>query len=64
VSLALFPRIALAAALALGIAYALPLSSLEALVVFGVVYFGVLGLLGAIPFEVINAVLRRSPPAA
>lgn len=62
VSLSLLPRIALATAVALGIAYALPLSSAVRLFVFGGIYGGLLALLRAIPFEVINAILRRQPP--
>lgn len=61
-SLATLPRIALAAAVALGVAYALPLSSAERLVVFGVIYFAGVALLRAIPFEIVNALLRRKPP--
>ena len=33
-----------------------------ALFVFGGVYFGLLSVMRAIPFEVINAILRREPP--
>jgi O-antigen/teichoic acid export membrane protein len=60
-SVALVPRIALAAAIALGAVYALPLSSAEALCVFGIIYFGCLAALRAIPFEITNALLRRKP---
>ena len=63
VSLSLLPRIALATGVGLGIAYALPISSAAALFVFGAIYAGLCWLLGAIPFEVINAILRRRPPA-
>jgi O-antigen/teichoic acid export membrane protein len=61
-SLALLPRVILATAVALGAAYALPVSSAVALVVFGAVYFVCLAALRAIPFEIINALLRREPP--
>lgn len=62
VSLGLVPRIALATAVGLGVTYALPLTSLEALFVFLAVYGAGLFAMGAVPFEVINAVLRRRPP--
>jgi len=61
-SLSLVPRLALATAVALGISYALPISSAAALFVFGAVYFCLLALMRAIPFEVVNAILRRAPP--
>lgn len=62
-SLALVPRIALAAAVALGAVYAFSLPSIAALFVFGAVYFGCLAVLRAIPFEIVNALLRRAPPS-
>lgn len=62
VSFALLPRVGLATAAALGVTYALPLSSAEALFVFGALYAGCLALLGAIPFEILNALLRREAP--
>ncbi len=62
VSLSLVPRIAAGTAFALAVTYALQLSSAVSLFVFGILYFGALAALRAIPFEVINAVLRRTPP--
>ncbi len=65
VSLALVPRVVLATAVAVGGAYALPESSAVRLVAFGVIYLGLLTALRAIPFEIVNALLRREPePAA
>lgn len=61
VSLRLVPRILLSAAVAFGVTSALPLTSAEALVVFGVAYLAMLLILRAIPFEIVNALLRRSP---
>jgi O-antigen/teichoic acid export membrane protein len=63
VSLALVPRIALATGISIAVAYALPISSAVALVVLSAVYAVCLWLFKAIPFEVVNALLRRSPPA-
>lgn len=60
-SLRLVPRIGLATGVALGLAYALPISSAVRLIVFGAVYFSCLVALRAIPFEIINALLRREP---
>jgi O-antigen/teichoic acid export membrane protein len=62
VSVGLLPRVALATGISLAVAYVLPISSAAALFVFGGVYVACLGALRAIPFEVINALLRRSPP--
>ena len=62
VSLSLVPRVALATAVGLGAAYALPISSAAALFVFGAIYLLALVALRAIPFEVVNAILRREPP--
>ncbi len=62
-SLALLPKVALAAIVALGAVYALPLSSAVALLTFGAIYFGCLAALRAIPFEIVNAILRRKPPS-
>lgn len=62
VSLSLLPRIALATGVGLGIAYALPISSAARLFVFGGVYIALIGALRAVPFEVVNALLRREPP--
>jgi O-antigen/teichoic acid export membrane protein len=63
VSLATVPRIALATAVSLALALALPIPSVVRLVVFGATYFAGLWALRAIPFEVVNAVLRRQPPS-
>jgi O-antigen/teichoic acid export membrane protein len=60
VSLRLLPRVALAAALGLGVCYALPISSAARLFVFGALYFAALALLRAIPVEIVGAVLRRT----
>jgi hypothetical protein len=54
--------VALATGVALAVAFALPISSAAALFVFGGIYVALIGALRAIPFEVINALLRRSPP--
>jgi O-antigen/teichoic acid export membrane protein len=59
VSPALVPRILLAIGVSLGVAYVLPLSSLAALFVLGGLYVVCLWLLKAIPFEVMNALLKR-----
>ena len=59
VSLKLIPRIALATAVAFGITYALPLTSFEGLLVFTAAYALLLMVLRAIPFEIVNALLRR-----
>lgn len=64
VSLVLVPRLVLATAVALGISYSLPLTSAERLFVFGGLYVSCLALLRAIPFEIVNALLRREPPRA
>jgi O-antigen/teichoic acid export membrane protein len=61
-SLGVVPRLVLATALSLGIAFALPISSAAALFVFSGLYIGSLWLLRAIPFEIVNAILRRRPP--
>ncbi len=57
----LVPRVALAAVVAFGIAFALPISSAVSIVVFGALYFAALIVLRAIPMEIVNAVLRREP---
>jgi O-antigen/teichoic acid export membrane protein len=62
VSLRLLPRVAFATAVGLGVAYALPISSAARLFVLGGVCFALLGALRAIPFEIINALMRREPP--
>jgi O-antigen/teichoic acid export membrane protein len=64
VSLGLVPRVALGTVVSLGVSYALPLTSAERLFVFGGLYAVCLILLRAIPFEVMNVLLRRSPPSA
>jgi O-antigen/teichoic acid export membrane protein len=61
VSLAIVPRVALAAVVSAGITWALPLSSAESLFVFTPLYFGASLVLRTIPFEVINAFLGRAP---
>ena len=60
VSLSLVPRIALATAVAFGITYALPLTSIEGLLVFTAAYALLLMALRAIPFEIVNALVRRA----
>jgi O-antigen/teichoic acid export membrane protein len=61
VSLAIVPRVALAAATAGVITWVLPLTSAESLFVFTALYFGASFALRTIPFEVINAFLGRAP---
>ena len=62
ISPSLVPRVALATGAGLAVCYALPISSAARMFVFGGVYVVCLGALRAIPFEVINALLRREPP--
>lgn len=61
VSLAVVPRIAVAGGAAVAAAYTASGSSIVRLGVVTAVYFVVAQLVGAVPFELRNAVLRRSP---
>jgi O-antigen/teichoic acid export membrane protein len=61
VSLAILPRVALATLVSGLITWVLPLSSAERLFVFTALYFGMSLALRTIPFEVLNAFLRRAP---
>jgi O-antigen/teichoic acid export membrane protein len=59
VSLRILPRLLVGAAVAAAATEALPLSSAESLVAFTALYFSILAALGAIPFEVTNAIADR-----
>jgi O-antigen/teichoic acid export membrane protein len=61
VSLAVLPRVGLAAAVSAAITWVLPLSSAESLFVFTALYLVASVVLRTIPFEVINALIGRAP---